>query len=405
MKQFGPPVAKASEVKVRMRRLHACLVIVGLWLAAASICDSHVGGAEPGPPGRAPIDPSRLFHLLDSNRDNRLSKEEVQQLAARGDDNESRREVFERIFAQLDTDDSVELSLGEFAGLSRLRGDTKPPTPAPVTPKAGLPRAALFIRRFDHNGDGALSREESPDHLKAAFDRVDRDSDGKLSREELAPVLERSRERGAAEAHQGDQSNPIHDKNVPRLGDEEVAAVYDFTEFRRLLTEPVNSGRIPCASAILVHNNKVIFKEAMGKADIENNIPFTVDTICHVGSTTKWISGATMMVMVDEGKISLDEPAGKYLPRFKDMPIKGSNLKGNPTIRHCFSGLSGLLGHPDLLRISNTIPLMESVDWIADNVPELGHAPGSGFGHASVGMQIAGGVVETARRQGLFRST
>ncbi len=112
------------------------------------------------------------------------------------------------------------------------------------------------------------------------------------------------------------------------VADEEAAAAYDFTEFRRLLTEPVDEGRIPCASAILIHNDKVIFKEAVGLADMEDKLPFTVDTICHVGSTTKWISGATLMAMVDEGKISLDEPAGKYLPRYRDMPIK----EGNPVL-------------------------------------------------------------------------
>jgi len=41
---------------------------------------------------------------------------------------------------------------------------------------------------------------------------------------------------------------------------DEDAAAYDFTEFRKLLTEPVHEGRIPCASAILIHNNRVIFK-------------------------------------------------------------------------------------------------------------------------------------------------
>ncbi|MCH5372661.1 MAG: EF-hand domain-containing protein [Planctomycetes bacterium] len=77
--------------------------------------------------------------MLDTNGDNRLTKEEFQQLAARGGDNGSRRAVFERIFAQLDADSSGALSLEEFAGLSRLRGRTEPPIPAPVTSKAGLP--------------------------------------------------------------------------------------------------------------------------------------------------------------------------------------------------------------------------------------------------------------------------
>ena len=122
-----------------MRRLHLRLIFAGLWLAFASVCASQVRGAEPAVPGRAQFDSARLFPLLDTNGDNRLTKEEFQQLAARGGDNGSRREVFERIFARLDADSSGALSPDEFARLSRLRGRTEPPIPAPVTSKAGLP--------------------------------------------------------------------------------------------------------------------------------------------------------------------------------------------------------------------------------------------------------------------------
>ena len=94
-------------------------------------------------------------------------------------------------------------------------GVASEPPAAPTPPSlrnrpddAGPDRTAAFLRHFDRDGDGALSRGESPDRLKAAFDRFDRNRDGKLPREELAAVLERSRERGAAETPQGDQSNP-----------------------------------------------------------------------------------------------------------------------------------------------------------------------------------------------------
>ena len=68
--------------------------------------------------------------------------------------------------------------------------------------------AARLIRRGDRDGDGALSREESPDRLKAAFDRVDANRDGKLSREELGPVLERVQQRGGVQTQSANQENP-----------------------------------------------------------------------------------------------------------------------------------------------------------------------------------------------------
>jgi CubicO group peptidase (beta-lactamase class C family) len=180
----------------------------------------------------------------------------------------------------------------------------------------------------------------------------------------------------------------------PLRVDEEAAKAYDLSEVRGLLHGAVEAGRVPGASLILVYRGTVIFKEASGVADIESGKPFTVDSLCHLASATKWMSGATMMAMVDDGKISLEDPIGKYLPAYMDIPIKGSREEGNPTIRQCFSGTSGMPGPPGDLAMKRALPLLESVAWIRSQFTELGWAPGSGTGHISVGMQIVGGIVE-----------
>ena len=63
-------------------------------------------------------------------------------------------------------------------------------------------RAARLLRLFDRDNDQALSREESPNRLKAVFERVDRDGDGRLTMGELHTVLDRASQR------QGSQKTP-----------------------------------------------------------------------------------------------------------------------------------------------------------------------------------------------------
>ena len=69
-----------------------------------------------------------------------------------------------------------------------------------------------------------------------------------------------------------------------------------------------------------MQHDKVVFKEAYGLIDIENKTPFRTDAVCQLASTTKWVSGSILMAAVEEGKVSLDDPVGKYFPQYGDMP-------------------------------------------------------------------------------------
>ena len=57
-----------------------------------------------------------------------------------------------------------------------------------------------FIKRFDKNGDGVLTKDELPPRLAQAFDRIDANKDGKLDRQEVAALLRVLRQRGAGGA-------------------------------------------------------------------------------------------------------------------------------------------------------------------------------------------------------------
>jgi CubicO group peptidase (beta-lactamase class C family)/endonuclease/exonuclease/phosphatase family metal-dependent hydrolase/dienelactone hydrolase len=97
--------------------------------------------------------------------------------------------------------------------------------------------------------------------------------------------------------------------------------------------------------SVLSDKDGNITTDAVGWADYENKRPMSDDTLFAVFSMTKTFTGASIMVAIDEGKISLDDKASKYLPEFKDMKMKnGEPLERELTIRDLMCHVTGSRG-------------------------------------------------------------
>jgi CubicO group peptidase (beta-lactamase class C family) len=108
-----------------------------------------------------------------------------------------------------------------------------------------------------------------------------------------------------------------------------------------------------------------------------------------VASASKWMAAALVMSVVDEGKLSLDEPIGRRLPEFTG-PAAAITLR---QILSFTSGQGGLQGLADI-RQDPSISLAESARQIAA-IP-LRDKPGSIFRYGSPALQVAGALVEQA---------
>jgi CubicO group peptidase (beta-lactamase class C family) len=89
-----------------------------------------------------------------------------------------------------------------------------------------------------------------------------------------------------------------------------------------------------CAVGV-AHNGTVVLRSGYGMADLERNVPITPNTIFESGSLAKQFTAMSLMLLAQQGKISLDDPLRKYLP---ELPEYGAPL----TIRHVLSHVSGL---------------------------------------------------------------
>lgn len=158
------------------------------------------------------------------------------------------------------------------------------------------------------------------------------------------------------------------------------------------------------AVTVVVNKDKVLSIETVGYADIAKRKPMREDSIFWIASMTKAITGAAVMMLVDEGKIDLDAPVEKYLPEFKgQMVIVERNdermvLKkpARPvTVRNMLSHTSGMafksgVEEPTL----DMLPLETVVRSYA--MSPLLHEPDSKYLYSNEGINTAGRVIEVA---------
>jgi CubicO group peptidase (beta-lactamase class C family) len=97
--------------------------------------------------------------------------------------------------------------------------------------------------------------------------------------------------------------------------------------------------KIPGLAIAVIRDGRVVKEAAYGKASLELNVPTTLDSSFPLASMTKIFTAAAVMQLVQEGRVSLDEPVIQILPL---LPSTWSAV----TIRHCLSHTSGL---PDVL--------------------------------------------------------
>jgi len=83
----------------------------------------------------------------------------------------------------------------------------------------------------------------------------------------------------------------------------------------------LDSGRFPGTQLLVYRRGKLVHSAVQGLADVERKVPVRDDTIYCIYSMTKPITAVAFMMLVEEGRIALDEPVHKYIPEWKDLGV------------------------------------------------------------------------------------
>ena len=88
-----------------------------------------------------------------------------------------------------------------------------------------------------------------------------------------------------------------------------------------LILEDIKENKIPGAVVLVGNENEIIFEKAYGIKNPETNEKYNTDDIFRIASMTKAITSIGILKLWEEGKIGLDDPIDKYIPKFENIQI------------------------------------------------------------------------------------
>ena len=103
----------------------------------------------------------------------------------------------------------------------------------------------------------------------------------------------------------------------------------------QLMQKFVDAGQASGVVTLVARKGKVVLNAAVGHADINTHRPMQPDTVFAIASMTKPITSTALMILVDEGKVSIDDPVSKYVPEFKQSVLATGTPKRRSPFATC----------------------------------------------------------------------
>lgn len=160
------------------------------------------------------------------------------------------------------------------------------------------------------------------------------------------------------------------------------------------------------AVMLVADKENILAIEAVGFEDVAAKKKMCAETLFWIASQSKPITAAALMVLVDEGKVALDDPVEKYLPEFKGLMYVAEMDDGHkllrkpthpPTLRNLLSHTSGLFFKSALeVPTLDTLPLSVQVRGYA--MAPLEYEPGTSYKYSNAGINTAARVIEVVTK-------
>lgn len=143
----------------------------------------------------------------------------------------------------------------------------------------------------------------------------------------------------------------------------------------------------PACVVLVSRNGKIIAQKAYGMADIEAEIPATVETRFLIGSVTKQFTAAAILKLQEEGKLSVQDKLSKYLPGYP----RGDEVTLHHLLTHT-SGITSYTSKPEFMTtVTKAVTEDEQIDSFKND--EFDFNPGDKFSYCNSGYFLLGHIV------------
>jgi CubicO group peptidase (beta-lactamase class C family) len=170
-------------------------------------------------------------------------------------------------------------------------------------------------------------------------------------------------------------ATPVGKADVARYTEQMMAAFY--------------RADAPGAAVLVARGDEVLYRGAIGLADVGTGAPLTADSVFRIGSISKQFAAAGLLKLVEAGKLSLDDPLSKFIPGFPNG--------GRITVLELLNHTSGVKDYTHIAAwregpIDKDLDTAQLLATFKDAPPDF--APGEDWAYDNSGYALVGAVIE-----------
>ncbi|MDA7503464.1 beta-lactamase family protein [bacterium] len=176
-----------------------------------------------------------------------------------------------------------------------------------------------------------------------------------------------------------------------------------------IVSDLIEKKRIAGASVMVARKGKICFFETYGMADVERDKAMSKESIFRIYSMSKVITTAAVMQLVEQGKVSPQDPIGKYIPALREMTVFTEEgivpAKNSITVAHLMTHTSGLVYNSDgeYGELIKSADALNRENTLAEMVEKMGETPlkfepGTDWAYGT-SIDVLGRLIEVVSKQ------